>query len=214
MLQTWSQPFKLPDVKFFLFLMISISPWRSSLDCALERNRTQPYSRYFQLATVQANGRPANRTVVFRGFLGSTNQIKIVIDTRSQKLGQILHQPWGEICWYFTETREQFRLAGELTLIDANHPDLELQKARQSTWQNLSDNARIQFAWEQPGEARAKQETFSPPPPDPVHPLANFCLLLLDPFKVDHLQLQGDPQNRRFYLRGNSDIWSTIGVNP
>ncbi|MBO3461291.1 pyridoxamine 5'-phosphate oxidase family protein [Aetokthonos hydrillicola Thurmond2011] len=193
---------------------MNISPWRSSLNDALNCNSSQPHSRYFQLATVQADGRPVNRTVVFRGFLGDTNQLKIVIDTRSQKYEQILHQPWGEICWYFTETREQFRLAGELTLVDANHPDPELQKARQSTWQGLSDNARLQFAWEQPGEARASQDTFSPPSPDPVNPLGNFCLLLLDPVKVDHLQLKGDPQNRWFYLRGESEIWSTVEVNP
>ncbi len=193
---------------------MTITPWRSPLALALHNNRHQPYSRYFQLATVQADGRPANRTVVFRGFLDHTDQLKTVIDTRSQKTDQILHQPWGEVCWYFTETREQFRLAGELTLIDANYPHPELQQARQSTWQDLSDNARVQFSWPHPGETKANSEAFSPPPPDPANPLTNFCLLLLDPLKVDHLELRGDPQNRWLYLRSESQVWSTIGVNP
>jgi len=193
---------------------MSLAPWRSSLARAIDQHHSQPYSRYFQLATVQADGRPANRTVVFRGFLECTNQIKIIIDTRSQKTDQILHQPWGEICWYFTETREQFRLAGELILIDTNYPDPELQKARHSTWQDLSDNARLQFAWPDPGEPRAKREVFSPPPPNPATPLPNFCLLLLDPSQVDHLELRGDPQNRWLHLRCESQIWSTVAVNP
>ncbi len=193
---------------------MTITPWLKPLAQALEYNRSQPYSRYFQLATVQADGRPANRTVVFRGFLGDTNQLKTIIDTRSQKFDQILHQPWGEACWYFTETREQFRLAGELTLIDANYPDPGLQHARQSTWKDLSDNARLQFAWPHPSQSRANSEAFSPPLPDPASPPPNFCLLLLDPVKVDHLELQGDPQNRWFYLRSESQVWSTMAVNP
>ena len=193
---------------------MTITPWLKPLTQALERNRSQPYSRYFQLATVQPDGRPANRTVVFRGFLDDTNLLKTIIDTRSQKFDQILHQPWGEACWYFTETREQFRLAGELTLIDANYPDPELQLARRCTWQDLSDNARLQFAWPHPGETRANSEAFSPPPPDPASPLPNFCLLLLDSVKVDHLELRGDPQNRWLYLRDEYQVWSTVAVNP
>ncbi len=191
-----------------------ISPWRSPLARALHRHRSQPFSRYFQLATVQVDGRPANRTVVFRGFLDNTNQLKIITDTRSQKLEQIHHQPWAEACWYFTETREQFRLAGKLTSIDANYPDSELQKARQFTWQNLSDNARLQFAWPHPNEKRANCEAFAPPSPDPSQALPNFCLLLLDPVKVDHLELRGDPQNRWLYVRDESHNWLTQAVNP
>ncbi|MEC4813007.1 MAG: pyridoxamine 5'-phosphate oxidase family protein [Scytonema sp. PMC 1069.18] len=193
---------------------MSLAPWRSPLARALHRNRSQPHSRYFQLATVQPNGRPANRTVVFRGFLDDTNFLKIITDSRSQKIDQILQQSWGEVCWYFTETREQFRLAGELTLIESNSTDPEMQKARQTTWLDISDNARIQFAWPHPGKPRANQEAFSPPSPDPAHPLPTFCLLLLDPVEVDHLELRGEPQNRRLYVRDEFDAWSIIDVNP
>ncbi|MEO1006929.1 MAG: pyridoxamine 5'-phosphate oxidase, partial [Cyanobacteria bacterium J06638_38] len=44
-----------------------LAPWRSLLSGAIHRNRSQPHSRYFQLATVTPEGYPANRTVVFRG---------------------------------------------------------------------------------------------------------------------------------------------------
>jgi pyridoxamine 5'-phosphate oxidase len=193
---------------------MTLAPWRSPLSRALHRDRSKPHSRYFQLATVQANGYPANRTVVFRGFLNDTNQLKIITDSRSQKVYQVQHEPWAEACWYFTGTREQFRLAGKLMLVDENNPHTDLQKARYSTWQELSENARIQFAWARPGEKRAEPEAFSPPQPDAMNPLPNFCLLLLDVVKVDHLQLRGEPQNRWLYIRDDFNNWSSAEINP
>ncbi len=191
---------------------MSIAPWRSFLANALKKNRSQPHSRYFQLATVRSDGTPANRTVVFRGFIEDTNQLKIITDTRSDKITEIQNQSRGEICWYFTNTREQFRIAGNITIIDANHQNTELLKARESTWQDLSDNARIQFAWAHPGEARANPEAFSPPQPDANKPLDNFCLLLFEPIKVDRLQLRG-LQNRTIYVRDEAG-WNVKEVNP
>ncbi|MEO8891182.1 MAG: pyridoxamine 5'-phosphate oxidase family protein, partial [Coleofasciculaceae cyanobacterium] len=90
--------------------------WRSLLARAIHHNRSLPYSRYFQLATIRADHRPANRTVVFRGFLDETDQLKMITDFRSAKVEQIQQQVWGEACWYFPKTREQFRLSGKLTL--------------------------------------------------------------------------------------------------
>ncbi|MFM7406931.1 MAG: pyridoxamine 5'-phosphate oxidase family protein, partial [Cuspidothrix sp.] len=88
---------------------MSLAPWRSLISHALHRNRSLVYSRYVQLATVGENGLPANRTIVFRGFLEDTNQLKFITDIRSQKAEQISKQPAAEICWYFPNTREQFR---------------------------------------------------------------------------------------------------------
>jgi PPOX class probable FMN-dependent enzyme len=194
---------------------MSLAPWRSLILSALHKNRSLPYARYFQLATVRADGRPANRTVVFRGFLDDTNQLKIITDSRSQKTEQIDHQSWGEACWYFPQTREQFRLAGQLTLVGANHPDLVLKQARQSSWQDLSDKARLQFAWPDPGATRIEDGgAFAPPPPNPEQPLPNFCLLLLEPLEVDHLELLGGPQNRWIYQQKSSDNWLQQAINP
>ncbi len=194
---------------------MSLAPWRSLLARALHKNRSLPYARYFQLATVRADARPANRTVVFRGFLDDSDRLKIITDSRSQKIEQIHYQSWGEACWYFPKTREQFRLAGQLTLVGADHPDPSLREARQTTWQDLSDSARLQFAWPHPGEARTEEDgAFSPPPPDPEQPLPNFCLLLLEPLQVEHLELRGDPQNRWLYSQNSSQEWSVQAVNP
>lgn len=192
-----------------------MSLWRSLLARAIHKNRSLPYSRYFQLATVHADGHPANRTVVFRGFLGDTDQIKIITDLRSAKTAQIQHLAKAEICWYFPKTREQFRLSGQLILVDEKYPEATLEKARQKTWQDLSEAARLQFAWPNPGEMRTDdQEAFSPPPPDPMQPSPNFCLLLLVVEQVDHLELRGEPQNRSLYQQRSDKEWIQQTVNP
>ncbi|QLE49511.1 pyridoxamine 5'-phosphate oxidase [Nostoc sp. C057] len=194
---------------------MSLAPWRGAIAHALHRNRSLVYARYLQLATVQPNGRPANRTLVFRGFLEDTNQLRFITDTRSAKADQIQQQPWAEICWYFPNTREQFRMAGDLTLISSDDSHQDLQPARIAMWQELSDAARLQFGWPYPGKPRIKEAgAFEPSPPDPIEPLPNFCLLLLDPVQVDHLELRGEPQNRWLYHRNHQQEWSSEAINP
>jgi pyridoxamine 5'-phosphate oxidase len=194
---------------------MSLAPWRGAIAHALHRNRSLVYARYLQLATVQPNGRPANRTLVFRGFLEDTNQLKFITDTRSAKADQIQQQPSAEICWYFPNTREQFRIAGDLTLISSDDSHQDLQPARITMWQELSDAARLQFAWPHPAKPRVETpEAFAPPAPDPVEPVPNFCLLLLDPVQVDHLELRGEPQNRWLYCRNDQQEWSSEAINP
>ena len=196
--------------------MFMLAPWRSLLSSAIHRNRSQPHSRYFQLATVTPKGYPANRTVVFRGFLDSPkfNTLKIITDSRSAKIEDIDYQPLAEICWYFTKTREQFRITGNLQLITVAETDPELLQARKTTWQNLSDSARSQFAWPTPAQPAADKSAFEVSPPDADIPLDNFCLLLLIPQKIDHLQLKGDPQQRCIYKLEKDSSWSTQFINP
>ncbi len=91
---------------------MTLPPWRSPLARALHRNRSLPYARYLQLATVRANGRPANRTVVFRGFLDGSDQLKFVTDARSEKAEQVSQFSWGEACWYFPKPASNFGLQG------------------------------------------------------------------------------------------------------
>ncbi|MEH1873457.1 Npun_F5749 family FMN-dependent PPOX-type flavoprotein [Nostoc sp.] len=194
---------------------MTLAPWRSAIAHALDGNRSLVYARYLQLATVQANGRPANRTLVFRGFLEDTNQLKFITDTRSAKADQIQQQPWAEVCWYFPNTREQFRISGCLTLVSSDDSHQDLQPARITIWQELSDAARLQFAWPHPGKPRVENpEDFAPAAPDPMQPLPNFCLLLLDPVQLDHLELRGEPQNRRFYRRDENQEWFCEEINP
>ncbi len=145
---------------------------------ALHLHRSQPHARYFQLATVTPEGRPANRTVVFRGFLESTNQLKIITDLRSAKIAHIKHQPWVEACWYFSKTREQFRFKGTCSLVGVDNTNSIITQTRKKTWQNMSAKARSQFTWPTPGELYAETApsetlTTSPSPnflPPPTQP--------------------------------------------
>ncbi|KAL5209052.1 hypothetical protein ABZP36_004675 [Zizania latifolia] len=99
------------------------SPWRSLLQRALDANAHLKHSTFFQLATVGGGGRPSNRTVVFRGFQEHCDKIQINTDARSNKIGEIRNCPFGEICWYFTETWEQFRISGFIDVIDSSSPE-------------------------------------------------------------------------------------------
>ncbi len=193
---------------------MSLAVWRSPLARALHRNRSLAFARYLQLATVRATGRPANRTVVFRGFLENTNQLKFITDIRSQKAEEIDLYPWGEICWYFPKTREQFRIAGQLILVRQDDRDSEFFTARRTVWQELSEAARSQFAWPAPGEDKADAGAFDSASPDAHEPLPNFCLLLLEPETVDFLELRGEPQNRSLYGRDGDGNWFVRSVNP
>ena len=202
-----------------------VAPWRSPLSRALHRNRALAYARYLQLATVGADGRPHNRTVVFRGFvddLGESNLLKFISDQRSQKVAQLSSNAWAEACWYFPKTREQFRLSGKIISVGdrAQPPYNESSLSsryttqRQATWQALSDKARSQFYWPQPGELRQEEEQFlssSINPPSPPH---TFTLLLLSPNEVDHLELRGNPQNRFLYRKDSNQTWKCFPINP
>lgn len=190
---------------------MTLAPWRPLLARALHRNRSVANARYLQLATVTESQRPANRSVVFRGFLDGTNQLKFVTDLRSAKIEHIHHCPWGEACWYFPKTREQFRISGRLLLVDHACSDQNLLRQRQSAWQALSDSAREQFIWPAPGTP--KVEHAPSPATDAQNPVQPFCLLLLEPDRVDHLELRS-PQQRCLYVQDHLHQWSVQPVNP
>lgn len=193
-----------------------LPPWRSPIARALHRNRSLPHARYLQLATVDGHNRPTNRTLVFRGWLEPESQLKFVTDIRSQKAMNLASgsSEWAEICWYFPKTREQFRVSGTLLLVTANCATVSHHKARQEAWQQMSDGGRISFAWANPGASRSVEpEAFNPPQPDLQQPLDNFCLLLLTPVAVDHLELRGEPQNRYRYELVSGG-WVMQPINP
>jgi pyridoxamine 5'-phosphate oxidase len=191
-----------------------------------------PNARYLQLATVDQDLRPRNRSLVFRGWLEPESQIKLVTDIRSAKAKNLRADtsPWAEACWYFPKTREQFRLSGSLELITNESSNASHCKARQEAWQQMSDSGRIQFEWGTPGADRSEDpQAFNPPQPaesfrsgsptmettqtDKHQPSANFCLLLLNVVSVTHLELRGEPQNCFLYELLNQE-WQMRSINP
>ncbi|MFH7241546.1 MAG: Npun_F5749 family FMN-dependent PPOX-type flavoprotein [Spirulina sp.] len=194
----------------------ALAPWRSPLARAMHRNRSKPHSRYVQLATLAAHGRPTNRTVVFRGFYGHSNALMFVTDTRSAKVRDLTGTPWGELCWYFTQTREQFRLAGAIILVTADTADPALLQARQDRWESLSEASRQSFHWPTPGTPRHDDSGFEVSAELAHHPgpPPRFCLGLLQPDGVDHLELRGNPQTRTQYQYIGDGQWTVTPVNP
>ena len=106
------------------------APWRAALDRALAANAALRHAIYMQVATVRPDGRPACRTVVFRGFMAGADRPTFVTDSRSRKIADIAAQPWAEIAWYFPESREQFRLQGSLTVVPAGGGSAEQQQVQ------------------------------------------------------------------------------------
>lgn len=188
--------------------------WRPSLALALYRNRQAPSSRCVQLATIRRDGRPANRTVVFRGFFRDTHRLMFVIDQRSAKADDLTRLPWAEACWYFPVTHEQFRIAGATNLVGHDERDPALLEVRLECWRELAEPSRLTFAWPAPGEPRDAGVRFTTEHPDPAVPLPNFCLLVLEPKEVDHLEINGTPQNRWDYRCDEVGRWSAVEVNP
>jgi pyridoxamine 5'-phosphate oxidase len=197
---------------------MSLPPWRSIISGSLHRNRSLPASRYLQLATVDQRGRPANRTVVFRGWRDPESQLQFVTDGRSalrasagtNKAAELAQNPWAEVCWYFAKTREQFRIAGKLQLIDAQSTDC--QPERQAAWNKLSAAGKVQFYWPLPGAVRTEVEFGEPELT--LKPATDFCLLLLSPVMVDRLELRGNPQTRSRYCLLADQQWSYLSINP
>jgi pyridoxamine 5'-phosphate oxidase len=197
---------------------MSLPPWRSIISGALHRNRSLPAARYLQLATVDYRGRPTNRTVVFRGWLDPESQLQFVTDGRSalrdvagtNKAAEIVNNPWAAVCWYFAKTREQFRIAGKLQLIDAQSPNY--QPERQAAWTQMSDAGKLQLYWPLPGAIRT-EEDFGERELT-LEPAADFCLLLLSPVMVDHLELRGNPQSRSRYCLLDDQEWLIESINP
>ena len=193
---------------------MNLTHWRPNLAVALHRNRRSAHARYVQLATIREDGRPANRTVVFRGFVEKTDLLIFTADDRSRKVEEAGRSPWAEACWYFPDSREQFRLLGRLSVVQDGHPDPELAEARLDTWRALSDAARLTFEWPDPGAPRADAARFEVEPPDPEHPSPHFCLLLLAPVEVDHLELRGAAQDRWSYTSSDGTNWVVRAINP
>ncbi|PIN17353.1 pyridoxamine 5'-phosphate oxidase [Handroanthus impetiginosus] len=193
------------------------TPWKQLLFSSIQANSHLKNSSYFQLATVTSNGRPSNRTVVFRGFQDESEKILINTDTRSRKIDDLKHCSFAEICWYFTDSWEQFRISGPVDVIDGTNPDpLKLQQ-REKSWFACSLKSRLQYMAPAPRLPSLSEQHTKTPSLDPsIGPVPAFCLLLLDPDQVDYLNLKSN--ERLIFTSGLSvdgdKFWTSDKVNP
>jgi len=207
--------------------------WRQRLANSLQLNHGQIHAKYYQVASVCPRGFPKNRTMVFRGFLPGTQHLLSVTDLRSEKIEewQSGDKSHFEICWYFSDSREQFRLAGEVALIsnniDSRYGDLVLGKQTKESllkqqWSNLSTNAKKPFYSSSP-KAPFDEDPIPPSQQGGLVTLSNidssqfevsdnFCVVIFIPHTVDYLNLQSKPQQRCLY--DILDNWKEQFVNP
>ena len=187
-------------------------PWRERIVGSIAKSRKIRGGNYVQLASVDDAGLPRVRTVVFRGF-APDGSLKIITDARSQKVQQ---SKQVEVCWWFSQSSEQYRFAGDITYIgqDGSDDDVALRKQQ---WGNLSDKAREQFFWAHP-----PAETFDDAPEavpaggrdadGKVLPAPDVFLLgLVAPDAVDYLRLT---DNFRQLDRLADGAWDCARVNP
>ena len=190
--------------------MTTIPDWRRRLEHAMQHHAHLPQARFVQLATVRPDGRPANRTLTFRAWLAPDDRLVFTTDLRSAKVGQLQTQPWAELCWYFAETREQFRILGRVDVVAAR-AEGDLAAVRTRCWAEASDATRQTFTWPPPGALRADERTFHQPPTS--EPPAHFGLLLVVPEEVEYLDLRPRPFARIVYQRAGR-AWSSAQLNP
>lgn len=61
---------------------------------------------------------------------------------RTEKLEEFNHKDWAEICWYFPDTKEQFRIGGSMAVIDLDTKDDNLQKVSSLTALLINNSTR------------------------------------------------------------------------
>ena len=176
--------------------------------------------------------------------------MKMITDRRSNKVSELSHfhqtasyddlrgNDTAEMVWWFPKSSEQYRIRGRLQFVGGEGPlhslsdkdgaDGEMSRylvsERKQQWGNLSDPAREQFYWENPGVTyTSASENGVPaggrdeegrvlPAPD------TFLLMLLYPTKIDYLRLGDNFRQVDEWSNdgpsGVSSRWRSTRVNP
>jgi hypothetical protein len=144
--------------------------------------------------------------------------MKMITDVRSNKVAEASNgNSVCEMVWWFAKSSEQYRIRGKLMFVGSGQFDLDEQLAsvRKQQWGSLSDPAREQFFWKDPGISYSGESTVPKggrdedgkvlPPPD------SFLLMLLFPMRVDYLRLA---DNFRQIDKIRDGSWTLSRVNP
>ena len=112
------------------------------------------------------------------------------------------------MAWYFTHTREQFRLRVRVNAITPDEQEAGLLALRERVWAGLSDPAREQFFWPSPGSPLGEGER----PAVGAGLPGTFAVLVLQPDYIDHLVL-AKVQTRHLSRFDHGD-WHEQSLNP
>jgi len=196
---------------------MGLPKWRESLAKSLDAHCKEPESKFFQVANISIDESTnelsvENRTLVFRGF--AENSILAITDNRTDKYKQWLKNPQSQICWYFTKTREQYRITSSVVLVGQNSNESKdvNSSIRVNVWAYLSEKAKGQFLWPSPkqtiGESPSQISVNENNIPE------TFTVLIFNPNAVDYLNLTTEPQSREIHsFCENTGKWAYKNVN-
>ncbi|KAJ9681126.1 hypothetical protein PVL29_020154 [Vitis rotundifolia] len=134
-----------------------------------------------------------------------------------QLIEELKHCPFAEICWYFTDSWEQFRINGRVDVIDGSDPDPMKLQERENAWFASSLKSRLQYLGPNPGLPSLSEQPAQEGSLDlSTGPVAAFCLLILDPDQVDYLNLKN---NERLTFTSSKNVdgvkcWNSEKINP
>jgi pyridoxamine 5'-phosphate oxidase len=160
--------------------------------------------------------------------------MKMITDARSNKVVResASASKCAEIVWWFGKTNEQYRIRGELVYVGSgaeaaaadtgDHDALLLARARKEQWGNLSEKAREQFYWPEPGLTYSDEDeshvavpfvggrdaagVVLPPPP-------TFLLVLLRPRRCEYLRLTDNYRQIDELVIATATVGGTAGDN-
>ncbi|KAL6126337.1 hypothetical protein ACLB2K_074388 [Fragaria x ananassa] len=196
------------------------APWKQLLLSALEAASSQclgsqrPPQTLF-LLSARKDDNFTGKT--FRGFQEESDKIQINTDCRTRKIEELKHCPFAEICWYFTDSWEQFRINGTVDIIDGSNSDPMKLQQREKSWFAGSLRSRLQYLGPSPGLPNLSEQPANEVSLDPsTGPVRAFCLLVIDPHQVDYLNLKS---NQRLSFTSTPSpngekSWTSEKVNP
>ncbi|MBU8537932.1 pyridoxamine 5'-phosphate oxidase family protein [Falsiroseomonas tokyonensis] len=142
------------------------------------------------LATAGADGFPAARSVVLRGFEAGARRLRLHSDSRAGKVAELASDPRAALHFYDPAAAIQLRLAGRVTLHRAD-------AVAEAAWAGSHDFSRRCYAIEP-----APGTPCPAPPPAPTDSAAgwpNFCVLRLQVVRLEWLHLAAAGHRRALF---------------
>jgi len=223
------------------------SPWKQRLLGALAANQaTDELFGAVELATNGVDGWPRVRMVMIRGLAGDTNAqgakvrpalagelLRFTTDWRNEKCRELVRDARVEACWWFSKTKEQFRLRGHAHLLredgwvaceGVSATELPPTLAHAATeewhayWTHLLPVVHHRhWAGISPGELLDEHGGDPIESADEIEEAArrNFVVGVLAVTQVDWVQLNEREGNRREKMwRGPNGEWLVKAVRP
>ena len=150
--------------------------------------------RYFTLATTGVESIARLRTVVLRQI---TSDFKLIFytDRRSKKVTHITENPNVSILFYHPKLMLQLKIEGTATIVTN-------QKVLKTYWSGIQPNSRKDYITQQaPGSTIKDPNTV-----DYLDEENHFCMVEIEPFKVEYLKLKR-PNHLRIRFSKNQDNW-------